>query len=402
MKILLLSLDNSDKIIVGGKHIHQILFKSGLEVLGHSVKAIFPKRSVIYLGLRLLLTLGYFLRVVSRDRIYSLTLAAYCASLKKQIKNEKPDLIFVQDPVSACACSEINGAETSIFMTLHGYLGRESVNYGSYSDQEKKKVLAEALKYELGSLELVDGVVCVDSKISEYLKQDLKYRGSVMVLENAVDPNKFGQTSERKLRELRNQRRLSSEGKVVLIPRRLVRKNGVDIALRACALLKKSSAPEGFHFLVLGSGPESSNLQELKRELGLSDNNISFLGSIPHDQIAAYYDMADVVLVPSVIRDGVEEATSLSMLEGMAAKKIVIVSAIGGMKDVIRNGENGFSFPQGDANALSCLLQGLKDVAPAQLDEIRSQAYKDVCDRHHYKEHAKAFIQFVSRTQGNK
>lgn len=400
MKILLLSLDNSDKIVVGGKHIHQILFKKGLEALGHEVKTFFPKRSPIYLCLRLILTVGSWLRVFGKDRIFSLTLSAYCESLRRQIRNEKADLIVAQDPVSACAIVQNMKENTTVVMTLHGYLGRESVNYGAYGEKEKTGVLSAALMYEKKSLELVDGVVCVDSKICEYLKSDLHYEGSLMVLENAVDPNRFGHTSESEIDELRQKSGVSHGARLVMVPRRLVRKNGVDIAIRACAALKASSSSEDFYFLILGGGPEQSKLQELALDLGLNEKEIKFLGSIPHEQIRAYYDIADVVLVPSVIRDGVEEATSLSMLEGMAAKKIVVVSAIGGMKDVIRDGENGFSFPQADVNALVKLLQGLKSISADRLQQVRNQAYKDVCERHHYQQHASTYIQFALQSKG--
>jgi glycosyltransferase involved in cell wall biosynthesis len=51
--------------------------------------------------------------------------------------------------------------------------------------------------------------------------------------------------------------------------------------------------------------------------------------------------MADIILIPSITSHGVQEATSLAMLEGMACGKVVICSNIGGLREIIRNMETG-------------------------------------------------------------
>lgn len=67
----------------------------------------------------------------------------------------------------------------------------------------------------------------------------------------------------------------------------------------------------------------------------------------------AYYQCADIVVIPSVPSQGVEEATSLSMLEGMACAKPVMVTDIGGLKETVVDGSNGYMVSAGDPEGIA-------------------------------------------------
>ena len=70
--------------------------------------------------------------------------------------------------------------------------------------------------------------------------------------------------------------------------------------------------------------------------------------NVAHDELPAYYGLADVLVIPS-LHDGMPNA----LLEGMACERAVIASNVGGMPDVLRNGENGILVPPGDVSALA-------------------------------------------------
>ncbi|QDK45337.1 hypothetical protein DOM22_09315 [Bdellovibrio sp. ZAP7] len=392
MKIAIVSLDNSDRILAGGKHVHQQLLKKAFQKQGHSVLMIFPKRTLIFLFGRGLIAVLSKLRILDRSFSYAWTLECYCKSISQQLRTVSQDLnvVFAQDPVSSVAAGRVLTNSVPIVMTLHGYLARESVNYGNYSSDEQKKVTKEALWYERESLKFAKRVITVDSKIESYLSEFFDSHKSVTVLKNAVNPELFRLLDSNSSKILKSELGLPGNKDIVLVPRRLVRKNGVDIAIRACAELKKTNT--SYYFVVIGGGPEHSNLADLIRQLGLSSDDIVLKGDTNHDLAIKYYEVADVVLVPSVIRDGVEEATSLSMLEGMAARKVVVVSAIGGMKEVIVNRINGFSFEQGNVGELTELLSGLKKLTNEERSKIVDRAYHDVCERHHYERHAENYL----------
>src|SRR2546425_7533059 len=84
---------------------------------------------------------------------------------------------------------------------------------------------------------------------------------------------------------------------------------------------------------------------------------------------------------PSIPVVGVEEATSLFALEAMACGKPVVASAIGGLKEMIRNRENGILVPPARPDLLAdAILELIRD---RQLsDEIGEAARESVLDGH--------------------
>jgi len=76
------------------------------------------------------------------------------------------------------------------------------------------------------------------------------------------------------------------------------------------------------------------------------------LPGVPNSKIHSYYQASDVVLVPSVTSNGVQEATSLNMLEGIACGKVVVYSNIGGMAEVVKDGINGFLVEEGSVDSI--------------------------------------------------
>ena len=67
------------------------------------------------------------------------------------------------------------------------------------------------------------------------------------------------------------------------------------------------------------------------------DLNIVVTGYIPRGDLPAYYSLIDVFVHPS-LRDGMPNA----VLEAMACEKVVIATAVGGIKDIVQDGKNGF------------------------------------------------------------
>jgi len=85
--------------------------------------------------------------------------------------------------------------------------------------------------------------------------------------------------------------------------------------------------------------------------------NVCVVPNMAHKELPAYYRLADVLVIPS-LRDGMPN----SLLEGMACERAAVASNVGGMPDVLRDGENGVLVPSGDVDALaSALLELLSD-----------------------------------------
>lgn len=397
MKILLISQDNSEKIHVGGKHIHQNLLVDSWRKQGHEVRTIFPRQKNIAMpiGSRIIfrLTRGWTSYPVH-------FFSNYLSKLKKELINNlsqsmkdfSPDIISAQDPIAAIACAEVFSSQKHlrprITLTLHGYYTWEMINYGYYGEHNKSQIEEIGLKIERKALEQVEKVITVDSRIRDYLRKQHHCTESVDVIFNAINIKPFHQLTNQEVTRLK--RKHASQGEIILlVARRLVLKNGVHVAISALAALRSKN--KNIRLILVGGGPEESNLKTLSKNLGL-EPYIDFIGAVEHEIIHDYYKAADIVLMPSIPSDGIEEATSLSMLEGMAAGKLVICSAIGGMKEIISHQENGYLVEPNDSVALSEILEELLNTPPDILNRICSQARKFAFEHHDSDNHAKQIL----------
>ena len=92
-------------------------------------------------------------------------------------------------------------------------------------------------------------------------------------------------------------------------------------------------------------------------------DKVRFVEHISRKQLIDYYQKSSICVVPSTW-----ENYPYVCLEAMACSKAVIASDTGGLKDIVRNGENGILFPNGSSRQLSeAIIKLLKD---ARLREI--------------------------------
>jgi len=136
---------------------------------------------------------------------------------------------------------------------------------------------------------------------------------------------------------------------------RLVPKKGIDVILRALALLRAGS-PCRYSYRIVGGGPELPRLKALARELNLE--GVEFVGPVAPDAVRREFEQADVfVLGTRVMPDGDRDGIPNAMLEAMAAGLPVIVSDAGGVSEVIRHRSTGWLLPPNDPAAFADALR---------------------------------------------
>lgn len=139
-----------------------------------------------------------------------------------------------------------------------------------------------------------------------------------------------------------------SEHRLFVFVGRLEPLKGVDVVLRAFALLTAGGRHPNARLLVLGedSGAgECARLQQEVRDLGLSEQ-VEFGGCIPQSELPTYYAAADACLMPSY-----SESFGLVGLEAQACGTAVIASNLAGLASVVRDGVSGFLIDGPDLEA---------------------------------------------------
>ena len=170
---------------------------------------------------------------------------------------------------------------------------------------------------------------------------------NLMIIPMGVDLNDFKKSTE--VGDLKKKLRL--DGEVILSVGRLIDLKGTDYLIKALpkVLLRFPQTKA----LIIGSGPQKSYLLNLAKELHIKDS-VVFIGQIPHSQMAKYYSLADVFVLPSITsKMGETEGFGVVLLEAMACGLPVIGSDTGGIPDIIKDGETGLLFRQKDSPDLA-------------------------------------------------
>ena len=185
--------------------------------------------------------------------------------------------------------------------------------------------------------------------VSQYLKDEtVRAFGcagcDVQVIPNFVDPAVYDR--ERWRHELRDS--LPAGHKIVMHTSNFRPVKCVRDVVRIFARVRAAMPST---LVMVGDGPDRGVAEEEARALGI-DKDVRFLGRI--ENVAPLLASADLFLLPSQT-----ESFGLSALEALASGAPVIASNVGGLGEVIQNGETGYLLPFGDTAAMGDAAVGL-------------------------------------------
>ncbi len=132
---------------------------------------------------------------------------------------------------------------------------------------------------------------------------------------------------------------------------------GVDYLVRAFARLMERRPELPLKLLVVGGGSQHEELQRLAAELVLEERTV-FTGRVPFAKIPRYHNMLDVAVFASVTDS---ESFGVAVIEASACERPVVVSDVGGLPEVVADGETGIIVPRRDAERTAEAVERLVD-----------------------------------------
>jgi colanic acid/amylovoran biosynthesis glycosyltransferase len=182
--------------------------------------------------------------------------------------------------------------------------------------------------------------------ISDFNKQYLAAKGvdiaKVSIVRCGVDPAQFSQKSG-----LANNQ-LYRLGVIA----RLVEKKGIDTLLNAMVQLKEQG--QSVELLIAGSGPLEDSLKSLSDSLGLTKKEVTFLGSIPHAEVAAFMQSLDAFVLPCrEDANGDIDGIPVVLMEAMLMGVPVITSKLSGIPELVINQQTGLLVKPNDSDELA-------------------------------------------------
>lgn len=280
---------------------------------------------------------------------YTLALATKLATLSR----EHPiDILHahyaIPHAVSAYLCREMLGnAHPKIVTTLHGtditLLGLDESFY-------------EITRF---SLQKSDGVTAVSSYLANETRDRFCIECAPEVIHNFIDLERF---SPRNFdAERRAQYACPDEALIGHLSNFRWVKRPQDVVKVFHRIVQHKSA----RLMMVGDGPDRETAERIADELGVKDR-IYFLGS--EQKVEELLPLMDLFLLPSA-----QESFGLAALEAMACGVPVIATDVGGLPELVNQGESGYLLPLRDTDAMS---QKALDILldPGKLDAMRRGA----------------------------
>jgi glycosyltransferase involved in cell wall biosynthesis len=341
---------------VGGPATHAPQVAGYLAGRGHSVEVLTTADSAPRVE-------AYPVHTVSRSLPTPLRHARVSAEVVRLAR--KADVVYAASMVTRTAAGTAI-ARTPLVVKLSGDVAYErALRRGSYAGSLDEFQHASGGRLSLLrrtrtiALRRAEHVVCP----SEFLRK-LAVQWGVKPERVSVLPNPTPELPEFASRdELR--KRYGVEGPMLAFAGRLTAAKSLDVALRALADV------DGVSLLIAGDGEQRRELEERAHELRL-DGRARFLGRQPLLGILELLHAADAAVLSSSW-----ENFPHIVVEALAVGTPVIATAVGGVGEVVRDGENGLLVPARDPGALAAAVQ--RFFADAKLRErLRSAASSSV------------------------
>ncbi|MBA9027787.1 N-acetyl-alpha-D-glucosaminyl L-malate synthase BshA [Peribacillus huizhouensis] len=277
---------------------------------------------------------------------YDLALASKMAEV---ITREKLDVLHVHYAIPHAVCAilakQMACHDVKIVTTLHGtditVLGNDSS-------------LAELIKF---GIEKSDVVTAVSDSLSQQTKELLAPDKEISTVYNFIDERVYHKTDSS---NLRHEYEIKDDEKVIIHVSNFRAVKRVKDVIHAFAQIRKQIPSK---LMLVGDGPEMSEIIKLINCLGL-EKDVLLLGK--QDNLNELYSISDLNLLLSE-----KESFGLVLLEGMACGVPAIGTNVGGIPEVIIDGETGFICQVGDIEAVA-----KKAVLLLQDDKLHNQFSK--------------------------
>ena len=214
----------------------------------------------------------------------------------------------------------------AVITTLHGTDITLVGNDPSYAETTRFGILQS------------DRVTAVSEALRRATLDTFQIDKAIDVVPNFIDPQRFLDACERG-----HGQRFGQAGERILV--HVSNFRPVKRAADVVSIFERVAREVPSRLLLVGDGPDLPRVERQARDLGLRDR-VDVIGTVA--TIEDVLAQADLFLLPSET-----ESFGLAALEALSCEVPVIASRIGGLPEVIRDGENGFLRPVGDVDAMA-------------------------------------------------
>jgi phosphatidylinositol alpha-1,6-mannosyltransferase len=182
----------------------------------------------------------------------------------------------------------------------------------------------------------LDKLICVGNETIRVAKEKIISEEKLFFIPNGIDTEKFvGNYSKQDLEKIIGEK--TENKKFILTSGRLAKRKGVAWMI----LNVFPKLPDNVTYIVAGDGPDKDNIKEAARKTGL-ESRIKLLGYVTDETRNILLNTCDLFVQPNIKVSEDMEGFGISVIEAASCKTTVIASDLEGLKDAVKDGQNGF------------------------------------------------------------
>ena len=253
----------------------------------------------------------------------------YVSNLKKAIREFQPDILHAHYATSYGLIGALSGFHPYIISVW----GEDVYKFPNASGLHKS-----LLKYNLKKAdEILSTSDIMRNETRKYTHKD------IMVTPFGVDTDVF------RKKEVKKDKDTFYIGTIKAIED----KYGIKYIIEATKILKQRIKNKKLKVLLIGPGTKIDHYKGVVKAEGLTEE-VEILGRIPFDEVSNYHNLLDVFLNVSVDDS---ESFGVAVVEAMACETPVIVSDVGGLKEVVDHGEYGIVVKKENAEEIATAVE---------------------------------------------
>ncbi len=173
-----------------------------------------------------------------------------------------------------------------------------------------------------------DRIIVVSESLKSYFLKKGYNEKDLFVIQNGIPAFRFDLISQEKMKEIKNQYQLTNDDFIIGV---ISRKKNQDLVVKALSLLP-------IKVVVLLVGIQQGEYDDIISELAIKQRVI-YTGDVAPEDVMNYHSLCNIHILPSSL-----EGLPQTLLESMGCGIPNIGTNVSGIKDVIRNGDNGLLF----------------------------------------------------------
>lgn len=260
----------------------------------------------------------------------------------------KANIIYLQDGLLAPLGYVLKGFRKPVVITIHGL-------DITYENRLYRFLVPRCIRR-------LDRLICVSQSTKQECVKRRIPEAKVTVIPDSVSDQFYTALTGADRDELRKEvsRRFGfnlSGGKVILSVGRLMERKGFHWFVEE-VMPKIIEHNQDCVYLIGGDGVYREKIKEAIERMGLQ-NKVFLLGLLGDEELRHLYNSADVYVMPNIPVEGDMEGFGLVALEAASCGLPVVASELEGIRDAVRNGENGLLVQPCKAQAFADTILGL-------------------------------------------